>query len=143
MQTNIHVGRLLKEFELQTVGEHKDIKMVRLGLAVKRYLSQKSQTDFIYYVAFGKTAEMLSQYANQKGMPIELHFNIQSSHYQTTDSQSKYQTTNVITSFMPWTTGNHDKSVVTDDETVIANDESDEDVLQGLAGLVADDLEIR
>lgn len=134
MQTNIHVGRLLKEFELQTVGEHKDIKMVRLGLAVKRYLSQKSQTDFIYYVAFGKTAEMLSQYANQKGMPIELHFNIQSSHYQTT---------NVITSFMPWTTGNHDKSVVTDDETVIANDESDEDVLQGLAGLVADDLEIR
>lgn len=66
MQTNIHVGRLLKEFELQTVGEHKDIKMVRLGLAVKRYLSQKSQTDFIYYVAFGKTAEMLSQYANQK-----------------------------------------------------------------------------
>ena len=134
MQTNIHVGRLLKEFELQTVGEHKDIKMVRLGLAVKRYLSQKSQTDFIYYVAFGKTAEMLSQYANQKGMPIELHFNIQSSHYQTT---------NVITSFMPWTTGNHDKSVVTDDETVIANDESDEDVLQWLAGLVADDLEIR
>ena len=134
MQTNIHVGRLLKEFELQTVGEHKDIKMVRLGLAVKHYLSQKSQTDFIYYVAFGKTAEMLSQYANQKGMPIELHFNIQSSHYQTT---------NVITSFMPWTTGNHDKSVVTDDETVIANDESDEDVLQGLAGLVADDLEIR
>ena len=134
MQTNIHVGRLLKEFELQKVGENKDIKMVRLGLAVKRYLSQKSQTDFIYYVAFGKTAEMLSQYANQKGMPIELHFNIQSSHYQTT---------NVITSFMPWTTGNHDKSVVTDDETVIANDESDEDVLQGLAGLVADDLEIR
>ncbi|CAM4344828.1 single-stranded DNA-binding protein [Weissella hellenica] len=134
MQTNIHVGRLLKEFELQTVGEHKDIKMVRLGLAVKRYLSQKSQTDFIYYVAFGKTAEILSQYANQKGMPIELHFNIQSSHYQTT---------NVITSFMPWATGNHDKSVVTDDETVIANDESDEYVLQGLAGLVADDLEIR
>ena len=37
MQTNIHVGRLLKEFELQTVGEHKDIKMVRLGLTVKRY----------------------------------------------------------------------------------------------------------
>ena len=134
MQTNIHVGRLLKEFDLQTVGEHKDIKMVRLGLAVKRYLCQKSQTDFIYYVAFGKTAEMLSQYANQKGMPIELHFNIQSSHYQTT---------NMITSFMPWTTGNHDKSVVTNDETVIANDESDEDVLQGLAGLVADDLEIR
>lgn len=60
-----------------------------------------------------------------------------------TDGQSKYQTTNVITSFMPLATGNHDKSVVTEDETVIANDESDEDVLQGLAGLVADDLEIR
>ncbi|MDF8368716.1 single-stranded DNA-binding protein [Weissella paramesenteroides] len=143
MQTNIHVGRLLKEFELQTVGEYKDIKMVRLGLAVKRFLSQKSQTDFIYYVAFGKTAEMLSQYANKKGMPIELHFTIQSSHYQTTDGQSKYQTTNVITSFMPWATGNHDKSDANEDETVIANDESDEDVLQGLAGLVADDLEIR
>lgn len=143
MQMNSHVGRLLKEFELQTVGEKKDIKMVRLGLAVKRYLGKKAPTDFIYYVAFGKTAEMLYRYANQKGMPLELHFNIQSSHYQTTDGQSKYQTTNVIISFMPWATGNHDKSDANEDETVIANDESDEDVLQGLAGLVADDLEIR
>ena len=58
MQTNIHVGRLLKTFNVQMVGEKKDIKMVRLGLAVKRYLSQKSQTDFIYYVAFGKTSHM-------------------------------------------------------------------------------------
>ena len=143
MQTNSHVGRLLKEFELQTVGEKKDIKMVRLGLAVKRYLGQKAPTDFIYYVAFGKTAEMLSQYANQKRMPLELHFNIQSSHYQTADGQSKYQTTNVITSFMPWTTSNHDKSSATEDEITVVNDESDEDVLQGLAGLFADDLEIR
>ncbi|MCS9985335.1 hypothetical protein EFL35_10405 [Weissella paramesenteroides] len=143
MQTNIHVGRLLKEFELQTVGEHKDIKMVRLGLAVKRYLGQKAPTDFIYYVAFGKTAEMLYQYANQKGMPLELHFNIQSSHYHTTDGQSKYQTTNVINSFMPWATSNQNKSSFTEDEIVVVNDESDEEVLQGLAGLVADDLEIR
>jgi len=36
MQTNIHVGRLVKEFELQTVGEKQDIKMVRFGLAVQR-----------------------------------------------------------------------------------------------------------
>lgn len=143
MQTNIHVGRLLKTFNVQMVGEKKDIKMVRLGLAVKRYLSQKSQTDFIYYVAFGKTADMLYQYANKQGLPLEVHFNIQSHRYETTDGQRKYQTTNVITSFMPWSTNNQDKSGVTDDELAAANDETEADILQGLAGLVADDLEIR
>ena len=143
MQTNIHVGRLLKTFNVQMVGEKKDIKMVRLGLAVKRYLSQKSQTDFIYYVAFGKTADMLYQYANNQGIPLEVHFNIQSHHYETTDGQHKYQTTNVITSFMPWSTNNQNKSGVTDDELAAANDETEADILQGLADLVADDLEIR
>ena len=143
MQTNIHVGRLLKTFNVQMVGDQKDIKMVCLGLAVRRYLSQKSQTDFIYYVAFGKTADMLYQYTNNQGIPLEVHFNIQSNHYETTDGQRKYQTTNVITSFMPWSTNNQNKSGVTDDELAAANDETEADILQGLAGLVADDLEIR
>ena len=143
MQTNIHVGRLVKEFELQTVGEKQDIKMVRFGLAVQRYLSKKARTDFIYYVAFGKTADMLYQYANKQGLPLEVHFNIQSHRYETTDGQRKYQTTNVITSFMPWSTNNQDKSGVTDEELAATNDETEADVLQGLAGLVADDLEIR
>lgn len=44
---------------------------------------------------------------------------------------------------MPWSTNNQDKSGVTDDELSAANDETEADVLQGLAGLVADDLEIR
>lgn len=44
---------------------------------------------------------------------------------------------------MPWSTNNQNKSGVTDDELAAANDETEADILQGLAGLVADDLEIR
>ena len=139
MQTNIHVGRLVKEFELQTVGEKQDIKMVRFGLAVQRYLSKKARTDFIYYVAFGKTAEMLYQYANKKGAPIEVQFNIQSEMYETTEGQSQYRTTNVVTSFMPWTTKQSEKEIAKNDGIVDEYESS----LQGLNGLTDENLEIR
>lgn len=139
MQTNIHVGRLVKEFELQTVGEKQDIKMVRFGLAVQRYLSKKARTDFIYYVAFGKTAEMLYQYANKKGAPIEVQFNIQSEMYETTEGQSQYRATNVVTSFMPCTTKQSEKEIAKNDGIV----DEYESTLQGLSGLTDEDLEIR
>lgn len=139
MQTNIHVGRLLKEFELQTVGEKQDIKLVRFGLAVQRYLSKKARTDFIYYVAFGKTAEMLYQYANKKGMPIELQFNVQSERYETTEGQSQYRTTNVVTSFMPWTTKQSEEEVSKDNSIV----EESATTLQELTNLTDKNLEIR
>ncbi|APS41752.1 hypothetical protein FOL01_0893 [Weissella jogaejeotgali] len=139
MQTNIHVGRLVKEFELQIVGEQQDIKMVRFGLAVQRYLSKKARTDFIYYVAFGKTAEMLYQYANKKGVPIEVQFNIQSEVYEITEGQSQYRATNVVTSFMPWTTKQSEKEIAKNDGMVDGN----ESTLQGLNGLTDEDLEIR
>ena len=139
MQTNIHVGRLLKAFELQTVGEKQDIKMVRFGLAVQHYLSKKARTDFIYYVAFGKTAEILYQYGNKKGMPMEVHFDMQSERYEKEGGQTQYRVTNVVTSFMPWATNQAAKE---DAENVAIADE-DGSVLQGLAGLNNMDLEIR
>lgn len=139
MQTNIHVGRLVKEFELQAVGEKQDIKMVRFGLAVQRYLSKKARTDFIYYMAFGKTAEMLYQYANKKGAPIEVQFNIQSEMYETTEGQSQYRVTNVVTSFMPWTTKQAEKEIAKNEGIV----DGYESTLQGLNGLTDEDLEIR
>lgn len=139
MQTNIHVGRLLKEFELQIVGDKQDIKMVRFGLAVQHYLSKKARTDFIYYVAFGKTAEMLYRYGNQKGMPMELRFNMQSERYEMDDGQTQYRVTNVVTSFMPWATNQVTKEGA--ENGAIAD--KDEPVLQGLAGLNNTDLEIR
>lgn len=139
MQTNIHVGRLVKEFELQIVGEQQDIKMVRFGLAVQRYLSKKARADFIYYVAFGKTAEMLYRYANKKGVPIEVQFNIQSEVYETTEGQSQYRATNVVTSFMPWTKKQSEKEIAKNDGMVDGN----EPTLQGLNSLTDEDLEIR
>lgn len=138
MQTNIHVGRLLKEFELQTVGEKQDIKMVRFGLAVQHYLSKKARTDFIYYVAFGKTAEILYQYGNKKGMPMEVHFDMRSARYEKDDGQTQYRVTNVLTSFMPWATNQVTKE---DTEKVAITDETGT-VLQELADLNDMDLEI-
>lgn len=101
MQTNTHIGRILKPFELQFVGQKKT-EMVRFGMAVKRFMTKSATTDFIYYVAFGKTAEMLYKYANKKGMPVEIRFTIQSEMYNGRDGQSHYKTTNLVDSFMPW-----------------------------------------
>jgi len=110
MQTNTHIGRLIKSFELQHVG-NESVPMVRFGLAVKRFASSKSDTDFIYYVAFNKTAEMLYRYANTKGMSLEVRFNMQSKMYTNKDGKSTYQVTNIVESFMPWSTNkSHENS---------------------------------
>ena len=47
MQTNKHIGRVTKTFEMQYIGEEK-IPMVRVGLAVKRFPSRNAKTDFLY-----------------------------------------------------------------------------------------------
>ena len=103
MQTNKHIGRVTKTFEMQYIGEEK-IPMVRVGLAVKRFPSRNAKTDFLYYVGYREVAERLYQYANQKGLPVEFEFIQQSRSYQNQDGETVYRVDNVIEKFMPWAT---------------------------------------
>ena len=90
MQTNKHIGRVLKPFELDHIGSN-EVPMVRFGLAVKRFPSAKAKIDFIYYVAYRDVAERVFKYANQKGLPVEIDFTQQSRTFE-----------NVVEKFMPW-----------------------------------------
>lgn len=101
MQTNKHIGLVLKTFELEHIGVEK-IPMVRFGLAVKRFPSAKAKTDFIYYVAYRDVAERLYKYANQKGLPVEIDFTQQSRTYENAEGESVYRVENVVEKFMPW-----------------------------------------
>lgn len=101
MQTNKHIGRVLKALELEHIGAD-EIPMVRFGLAVKRFPSAKAKKDFIYYVAYRDVAERLFKYANQKGLPIEIDFTQQSRTYENAEGNSVYRVENVVEKFMPW-----------------------------------------
>lgn len=101
MQTNKHIGRVLKPFELEHIGAE-EIPMVRFGLAVKRYPSANAKTDFIYYVAYRDVAERLFKYANQKGLPVEIDCTQQSRTFENADGESVYRVENVVEKFMPW-----------------------------------------
>ena len=101
MQTNKHIGRVLKPFELDHIGSN-EVPMVRFGLAVKRFPSAKAKTDFIYYVAYRDVAERLFKYANQKGLPVEIDFTQQSHSFENAEGKLVYRVENVVEKFMPW-----------------------------------------
>lgn len=145
MQTNKHIGRVLKTFELEHIGAD-EIPMVRFGLAVKRFPSAKAKTDFIYYVAYRDVAERLYKYANQKGLPVEIDFTQQSRTFENSEGKSVYRVENVVEKFMPWaqldtkvtqgtdalepnSTGENESSVP---ETAVENDVAPDDFQQQL-----------
>lgn len=120
MQTNTHVGRLVKPIEIQSVGEN-NLPMVRFCLAVPRGGSK--QTDFIYYQAFNKTAELLAKYGQMKGQVIEVEFEMQTSNTTSPSGERKYYQNNVIQKFQLWSSPrdtNHEKAgEVSEQETQI------------------------
>ncbi|MBZ5941303.1 single-stranded DNA-binding protein [Weissella cibaria] len=131
MQTNKHIGRVTKTFEMQYIGEEK-IPMVRVGLAVKRFPSRNAKTDFLYYVGYRDVAERLYQYANQKGLPVEFEFTQQSRRYQNQDGETVYRVDNVIEKFMPWASldrpGATEETESGTPDTAVENDFSPDDL---------------
>lgn len=134
MQTNKHIGRVLKSFELEHIGAE-EIPMVRFGLAVKRFPSAKAKTDFIYYVAYRDVAERLFKYANQKGLPVEIDFTQQGRTYENAEGKSTYRIENVVEKFMPWARLDNQTTQSTDSsapDTVGENDAVPDDFEQQL-----------
>src|SRR5574344_53834 len=93
------IGNLVSDVEFKQAASGTGV--ARLRLAVRRnFKNQQNEydSDFINCVAFGKTAEMISQYFN-KGSKIAVDGRIQTGSYDNKQGQRVYTTDIVIENF--------------------------------------------
>lgn len=96
MNKVILIGRLTKDPELRfTAGS--GMAVSRFTVAVNRQF-KKDETDFINCVAFGKTAETISQYFT-KGRQIAVIGSIRTGSYDAQDGTKRYTTDVAVESF--------------------------------------------
>lgn len=100
MNKVVLIGRLVKDPELRfTAGS--GTAVARFTVAVNRRKKkdqEKADTDFINCVAFGKTAETISQYF-VKGQQIAVNGNIRTGSYEAQDGTKRYTTDVAVESF--------------------------------------------
>ncbi|MDD6796484.1 MAG: single-stranded DNA-binding protein [Clostridiaceae bacterium] len=96
MNKVILIGRLTKDPDLKFVAGS-GTAVSRFTVAVNRQF-KKDETDFINCVAFGKTAETISQYLT-KGRQIAITGNIRTGSYDGQDGKKHYTTDICIESF--------------------------------------------
>lgn len=89
------IGRTVKDVESTTTTSGTVI--AKFCLAVNRQF-KKDETDFINCVAFGKTAEVLGQYAS-KGKQLGITGRIQTGSYDAQDGTKRYTTDIIIENF--------------------------------------------
>jgi single-strand DNA-binding protein len=105
MNKVILIGRLTKDPELRfAAGSGTGVS--RFTIAINRQF-KKDETDFINCVAFGKTAETISQYL-RKGRQIAVTGSIRTGSYDAKDGTKRYTTDVAVDSFE--LVGNKDNS---------------------------------
>ena len=93
------IGNLVSDVEFKQSASGTGV--ARLRLAVRRNFKNQQneyESDFINCVAFGKTAEMLSQYFS-KGSKVAIDGRIQTGSYDNKQGQRVYTTDIVIENF--------------------------------------------
>lgn len=96
MNKVILIGRLTKDPELRfAAGSGTGVS--RFTIAINRQF-KKDETDFINCVAFGKTAETISQYL-RKGRQIAVTGSIRTGSYDAKDGTKRYTTDIAVDSF--------------------------------------------
>lgn len=96
MNKVVLIGRLTKDPELRfAAGSGNAVS--RFSVAVTRQF-KKEETDFINCVAFGKTAETISQYLT-KGSQMALTGSIRTGSYDAKDGTKRYTTDVAVDSF--------------------------------------------
>ena len=94
MNKVILMGRNTKKVEIRYTTGEQQTAVARGTLAVDRR-GKDNGTDFINYVAFGKTAEFLDKYTD-KGTKLVLTGRIQTGSYTNKDNQKVYTTDVVV-----------------------------------------------
>lgn len=96
MNKAVLVGRLVRDPDLKfAAGSGNAVS--RFTLAVTRQF-KRDEADFISCVAFGKTAEIISQYFT-KGKQIAISGSIRTGSYDAQDGTKKYTTDVVVDTF--------------------------------------------
>ena len=91
------IGRIVKDLEVKT--SQGGTAVLNNTVAINRPFKNKQtgerEADFINFVAFGKTAEIIAQY-HQKGSLIGLSGRMQSRSYENSNSQKVFVTELVV-----------------------------------------------
>lgn len=125
MNKVVLIGRLTKDPDLKFAAGS-GTAVSRFTVAVNRQF-KKDETDFINCVAFGKTAETISQYLT-KGKQIAVTGSIRTGSYDATDGTKRYTVDVAVESFE--FIGNRDSSTsdafsggsFNDDPTIVEDD---------------------
>lgn len=97
MNSCIFFGRLVRDVELRY--SQSNMAVGRFTLAVNRaYQKDDVKADFLNMVAFGKTAENISNYFHQ-GSRIVVHCHVQNENYTNKDGKKVYQTNFIVDNF--------------------------------------------
>ena len=91
------IGRIVKDLEVKTSQGGTTVlnNTVAINRPFKNKQTGEREADFINFVAFGKTAEIIAQY-HQKGSLIGLTGRMQSRSYENSNSQKVYVTELVV-----------------------------------------------
>lgn len=95
MNKTILIGNLTKDVDLRFAAGSGNA-VAKFSVAVARV--KKGETDFINCIAFGKTAETISQYFF-KGSKIAIDGHIQTGSYDNKDGQKVYTTDVIVDRF--------------------------------------------
>jgi len=104
------IGRIVKDLEVKT--SQGGTAVLNNTVAINRPFKNKQtgerEADFINFVAFGKTAEIIAQY-HQKGSLIGLTGRMQSRSYENSNSQKVF-VTELVVNEMHFTGSNNDSN---------------------------------
>lgn len=126
MQTNTHIGRLVREPQVTIRGE-KNTKVAYVKLAINDL--QNGHATYIDYVAFNKTAELIEQYLTSKGQIVEVQFVMRNSQYADNETGEKiYKTQNIITHFRSYSSNNTSGRNTQDADDSVETEESQNEV---------------
>ena len=91
------IGRIVKDLEVKTSQGGTTVlnNTVAINRPFKNKQTGEREADFINFVAFGKTAEIIAQY-HQKGSLIGLSWRMQSRSYENANSQKVFVTELVV-----------------------------------------------
>ena len=91
------IGRITKDLEIKTSQGGTTVlnNTVAINRPFKNKQTGEREADFINFVAFGKTAEIIAQY-HQKGSLIGLSGRMQSRSYENSNSQKVFVTELVV-----------------------------------------------
>ena len=102
------IGRITKDLEVKTSQGGTTVlnNTVAINRPFKNKQTGEREADFINFVAFGKTAEIIAQY-HQKGSLIGLSGRMQSRSYQNSNNQKVF-VTELVVNEMHFTGSNND-----------------------------------